>query len=88
MSAVPPKFPRHIPIVITDIADMPVEADICVSARVCDIADMVHAELVLCPHVIATLEKIHEKYPALYFSTFVAAMRLVELASRKPGGHA
>ena len=54
--------------------------------RVIDIADTVHAELV-CPHVVSVLKSIHAKYPTLRFSDFVAAMHLVELATREPGGH-
>jgi len=55
--------------------------------RVIDIADTVHAELVVCPHVVSVLKSIHAKYPTLRFSDFVAAMHLVELATREPGGH-
>ena len=63
-------------------------AAISVSDRVIDIADTVHAELVVCRHVVAVLEKIHAKHPKIRFGTFLTAMRLVELASREPRGNA
>jgi hypothetical protein len=55
--------------------------------RVIDIADTVHANLVVCQHVVSVLKTIHAKYPALSFSDFLTAMKLVELATREPGGH-
>ena len=61
---------------------------ISVSDRVIDIADTVHAELVVCPAVVSVLERIHKKYPTVSFGTFLTAMRLVELAIRAPGGRA
>jgi hypothetical protein len=67
---------------------MPAEAELSVSARVCDVADMVHADLIVCPHVVSVLKKILAKYPELSFDHFVTAMRLVELATREPGGRA
>jgi hypothetical protein len=56
--------------------------------RVIDIADTVHANLVVCPHVVSMLKSIHAKYPTLRFGDFVTAMHLVELATREPGGNA
>jgi hypothetical protein len=79
------RFHRPIPIAIID-ADVPTELSLSVSRRVCDIADAVHAELVVCPHVVAVLKSIHAKYSALRFRDFLTAMRLVELATREPGG--
>jgi len=79
---------RNIPIVITDIADTPVEADISVSTRVCDVADMVNKDLVICPCVLEVMKAIHAKYPKLAFADFLVAVRLCELANRQPGGHA
>jgi hypothetical protein len=61
---------------------------ISVSDRVVDIANTVHAELVVCPHVISVLKTINAKYPSLPFGTFLTAMRLVELATREPRGNA
>ena len=64
---------------------MSIPITISVSDRVIDIADTVHAELVVCPHIITVLKSIHAKYPSLSFGDFLTAMRLVELATREPG---
>jgi hypothetical protein len=56
--------------------------------RVIDIADTVHAQLVVCPHVVSVLKSIHAKYPTLRFGDFLTAMKLVELATREPRGNA
>jgi hypothetical protein len=60
-------------------------AELCVSARVVDVADMVHADGL----DLAVLKKILKKYPGLSFGHFVAAMKLVALARcRELGGQA
>jgi hypothetical protein len=69
-------------------ADVPVELNVDVSRRVIDIADVVHSQLIVCPRVIAVLKIIHAKYPSLSFGDFLTAMRLVEFATREPGGRA
>ena len=76
--------PARIPINVEGFGP----AELSVSAHVYDIAVMVHADLVVCPHVIATLRKILAKYPELRFGTFLTAMRLVELATRESRGTA
>jgi hypothetical protein len=64
-------------------------AEISVSATVVDVADMIHKDLAVCPHVVAVLKRVLAKYPNLSFGQFVTAMRLVELATRgEPGGRA
>ena len=84
----PQRFHRHIPITVSD-ADMPAAPlSVSVSDRVIDIADTVHAQLIVCPHVVAVLKTINAKYPALSFGEFLTAVRLVELATREPKGRA
>jgi hypothetical protein len=82
-----PKFHGH-PIIVSDADDVPVELNLSVSKRVCDIADAIYRELIVCPHVVGVLKSIHAKYPTLAFGDFLTAMRLVELATREPRGRA
>jgi len=56
--------------------------------HVIELANLVHAELTACPHVVEILRSVDRRFPSLSFKDFVAAMRLVELAGREPGGRA
>src|SRR5262245_23545739 len=75
---------RHIPVTVEGFGD----AELTVHARVIDIADLVHSQLIVCPHVLAVMKTINQKYPKLSFGDFLVAMKLVELAAREPRGNA